>query len=212
MKAATRAKRRRKKNPLTYGKIELQPAFVDNPYWRPDLEGESSIPRKIKAAVNVRESAVGTLAARKLIDEAQAEAAVRFRRNWEATGGAGAQAIDYSKDKVDGGKIADPIDISQMRAARKLAEAERTLGERNYELVRSVCGEGKAMTELFTSKRDRLTATDNLRASLDDLARIWGIAVAASDRPNTKHTVPSKNAAPLYTGRTTKAKRCAEKS
>jgi len=201
---------KQKKRPVTYGKIELQPAFVDNPYWRPDLEGESTVPRKIKAAVNVRESAVGTLAARKLIDESQAEAAVRFRRHWETTGGAGAQAMDYSRDKVDGGKIADPIDIGQMKAARYLAEAERTLGVRNYELVRSVCGEGKSMTELYTEKRDRLTATDNLRASLDDLARIWGIAVKASSKPATKYTIPSKHDLSLYTQRTTKEKRRAK--
>lgn len=204
------ARKKRKRNPLTYGKIELQPAFVDNPYWRPDLEGETAVPRKIRAAVNVRESAVGTLAARKLIDEAQAEAAVRFRRHWEAIGGAGAQAMDYSRDKVDGGQIADPIDISQMRAAKHLAEAERTLGERNYELVRSVCGEGKAMTEIYSEKRDRLTATDNLRASLDDLARIWGIAVKASGKPNTKHQAPSKQDMPIYTERTTDDKRRAK--
>lgn len=202
--------KRPKKRPVTYGKIELQPAFVDNPYWRPDLEGESTVPRKIRADVNVRESAVGTLAARRLIDEAQAEAAVRFRRHWEAIGGAGAQAMDYARDKVDGGKIADPIDISQMRAAKHLAEAERTLGERNYELVRSVCGEGKAMTEIYSEKRDRLTATDNLRASLDDLARIWGIAVKASGKPNTKHQPPSKHDMSLYTERTTGEKRRAK--
>lgn len=201
-----RAAKRQKKRPVTYGKIELQPAFVDNPYWRPDLEGESSIPRKIRADVNVRESAVGTLAARKLIDAPQAEAAVRFRRHWEAIGGAGAQAMDYSRDKVDGGQIADPIDISQMRAAKHLAEAERTLGERNYELVRSVCGEGKAMTEIYSEKRDRLTATDNLRASLDDLARIWGIAVKASGKASTNHQTPPKHEMPLYTERTTDEK------
>lgn len=204
------ARKKRKRDPLTYGKIELQPAFVDNPYWRPDLEGEAAVPRKIRAAVNVRESAVGTLAARKLIDDAQAEAAVRFRRHWEATGGAGAQAIDYSRDKVDGGMIADPIDLNQMRAAKHLAEAEHVLGTRNYELVRSVCGEGKAMTEIYAEKRDRLTATDNLRASLDDLARIWGIAVKASGKPNTKHQTPSKHSVPLYTSRTTSKKRRAK--
>lgn len=206
------ARTKQKKHPVTHGKIEVQPAFVDNPYWRPDLEGESSVPRKIRADINVRESAVGTLAARKLIDEAQAEAAVRFRRHWEAIGGAGAQAMDYSRDKVDGGQIADPIDIQQMKAARQLAEAERTLGERNYELVRSVCGEGRAMTEIYPEKRDRLTATDNLRASLDDLARIWGIAVKSSSKPNTKHSVAPKNAMPVYTQRTTANARRAKSS
>ena len=201
----------KKRNPLTFGKIELQSTYVDNPYWRPDLEGDlKSVPRKIAAQVNVRESAVATLASRKLIDASQAEAATRFRRHWEATGGAGAQAIDYSRDKVDGGQIADPIDIAQMKAARKLAEAEHTLGARNYELVRRVCGEGSAMTELYQEKRDRLTATDNLRASLDDLARIWGISGTASDRPSRKYDRPKKHEQPLYTQRTTKGERRAK--
>lgn len=203
-------RRQKKKNPVTFGKLELQETFVDNPDWRPDLEGEKGFPRKVRASVNVRESAVGTLAARKLIDEAQAEAAVRFRRHWEATGGAGAQAMDYSRDKVDGGQIADPIDIAQLRAARHLAEAERTLGERNYHLVRSVCGEGRAMTELYDTKRERLTATDNLRASLDDLCRIWGIAGSAPSGPNRKHQAPSKGEMPMYKLRTANRSRCAQ--
>lgn len=203
-------KRRKKKNLLTYGKLELQPAYVDNPDWRPDLEGEKAFPRRVQALVNVRESAVGTLAARKLINDAQAMAAVRFRRHWEATGGAGAQAMDYSRDKVDGGKIADPIDINQMKAARYLAEAERTLGERNYELVRSVCGEGKAMTDIYSEKRERLTATDNLRASLDDLCRIWGISGSAPSKPNRKYQTPSKDDTPLYNLRTIKQPRSAK--
>lgn len=203
-------RRQKKKNPVTFGKLELQDTFVDNPDWRPDLEGEKGFPRKVRASVNIRESAVGTLAARKLIDEAQAQAAIRFRRHWETTGGVGAQAIDYSRDRVDGGQIADPIDIAQLRAARYLAEAERTLGERNYHLVRSVCGEGKAMTELYETKRERLTATDNLRASLDDLCRIWGIAGAAPDKPNRKHQMPSKDEMPVYRLRTTKRARCAQ--
>lgn len=205
------AKKRKAKNPVTYGKVELQAAFVDNPDWRPDLEGEKGFPRKVRAAVNIRESAVGTLAARKLIDEAQAEAAIHFRRHWETTGGVGARAIDYSRDKVDGGRIADPIDVAQMRAAKKLAEAKEELGTRNYELVRSVCGEGRAMTEIYSTKRDRLTATDNLRASLDDLARIWGISVKASSKPVTKYVLPSRHDLSLYTERTTNGGRCAKK-
>lgn len=204
------AKARKKRKDPVASKLELHSQFVDNPDWRPDLEGEKGFPRKVKATVNVRESAVGTLAARKLIDQSQAEAAIRFRRHWEATGGVGAQAIDYSRDKVDGGQIADPIDIKQMRAARHLAEAERTLGERNYALVRSVCGEGKAMTELYQEKRDRLTATDNLRMSLDDLARIWGIAGTAPSRLARPRQEPSAGDMSVYNSRTTNGNRSAK--
>lgn len=204
------AKARRKRKDPVASKLELHSQFVDNPDWRPDLEGEKGFPRKVKATVNVRESAVGTLAARKLIDASQAQAAVRFRRHWEAVGGAGAQAIDYSRDKVDGGQIADPIDIQQMRAAKHLAEAERTLGERNYALVRSVCGEGRAMAELYQEKRDRLTATDNLRMSLDDLARIWGIAGTAPSKPARPRHEPSDEDLSIYTSRTTNTHRRAK--
>lgn len=190
--------------------IRVETATVENPNWSRDHDGASANPRFIEARVNIKESAVGTLAARKLIDKAQAEAALRFRRHWEATGGAGAQAMDYSRDKVDGGGVIDPIGIMQMQAARKLAEAERTLGERNYDLVRKVCGEGRAMTEIFTEKRDRLTATDNLRASLDDLCRIWGIAGTAPSKASTKHHPPSKDDMPVYNSCTTRRGRSAK--
>ncbi len=66
------------------------------------------------------------------------------------------------------------------------------------------------MTEIYSEKRERLTATDNLRASLDDLARIWGISVKASSKPATKYVLPSKHDLSLYTERTTKERRCAE--
>ena len=202
--------RRKKQKPVS--KLELVTRMVENPDWRPDLDGEKAFPRRVAAVINVKESAISTLAARKdnkgkpLIDESQVAAADRFRRFWEATGGAGAQAIDYSRDKVDGGMIADPIDIAQMNAARKLAEAERTLGERNYELVRRVCGEGAAIGEMYNVKRDKLTATDNLRSSLDDLARIWGIAGVASDKPNRKHIVRKPHEQNLYTAKSLRSR------
>lgn len=200
---------RRKKKPVTLSRMELKSAYVDNPDWRPDRDGEKAFPRKVPVVVNVRESAISMLAARTdnqgkpLIDPAQVEAATKFRRYWEAMGGSGAAAIDYSRDKVDGGIVADPIDIAQMNAARHLADAERTLGERNYELVRKVCGEGAAIPELFKEKRAKLTATDNLRASLDDLVRIWGIGVTASGRPSRKYQRASRHEHSLYTERTT---------
>ncbi len=208
--ARTKGRKKRQGTEFRPLGIKVETTTVENPNWSKDHDGAAANPRFIEARVNIKESAVGTLAARKLIDKAQAEAAVRFRRHWEATGGAGAQAIDYSQDKVDGGGAIDPIDIMQMKAARKLAEAERTLGERNYDLVRKVCGEGRAMTEIYTEKRDRLTATDNLRASLDDLCRIWGIAGTGPSRPVRNHQAPSKDDTPVYKSCTTKRGRSAK--
>ena len=44
----------------------------------------------------------------------------------------------------------------------------------SYRLVCAVCGEGRALSDLFPVKRSRLTAADNLRAALDDMACMWG--------------------------------------
>jgi hypothetical protein len=60
-----------------------------------------------------------------------------------------------------------------MNAGRELAQCRALLGVRVYKLVVAVCGERHAMTDLFPVKRDRMTATDNLRAGLDDLAGMW---------------------------------------
>jgi len=171
----------------------LTVTLVENPAWRPDLDGERAFPRKVPALVNVRESAIATLAARKdrhgrpLIDAAQVAAADRVRRLWEALGGAGARAIDYTREPVDGGHIADPIKVGQLMAGKQLEQAHRRLGSLNYRLVCRVCGEGMALRDLYASKRQRLVAADNLRSSLDLLCLMWGISVAGPTMPSRRY-------------------------
>lgn len=182
-------RRTKKKRPVSLSKIELVPATVENPYWRPDLEGENAVPRTVTAMINVRESTVSFMASRKdkngkpLLSMSQVYAATEYRRHWENAGGRGAQAIDYSRDAVDGGKIAEPINVIQMESARNLADARAYLGRRAYLLVQNICGEGRSLQDLYCRKRDQLTQADNLRAALDDLCELWGLSVTASARP-----------------------------
>lgn len=121
--------------------------------------------------VNVRESAITTLASRGVLDAAQVAAADRFRALFEAMGGKGAGAFDYGREHVDGGKARDPISERQANAGKELARCRALLGVRIYGLVSAVCGEGFALTELLASK-----GADMLRMGLDDLAGLWGIA------------------------------------
>lgn len=176
-------------------------ATVENPNWRPDLDGERAIPRFITATVNVFESAIATMASRRQIDAAQTLAADRFRKLWEASGGVGAKAIDYSREPVDGGKIAEPISPTQMNAARQLGYIRETLGRRNFDLISKVCGEGRALGELFHEKRDKLTAADNLRASLDDMCTEWGISVTATSKPRRKYWTKQSQEQVTYSAR-----------
>jgi len=150
----------------------LRKRVVENPAWEPAREGEKAFPRYIEATVNTRESATETLFSRGLLGEAQKKASDHFRAIWEKAGGKSA-SLDYSADRVDGGK-GDPL-VTKLTAAFELQRCRNLLGQRGYENVEAVCGEGKALTELTPHKRERLTMADNLRADLDDLATMWGL-------------------------------------
>lgn len=155
-------------------KVEHQSVLVDNPFYSRDHIEAGSNPRKIWATKNVRESAVETLYARGKLDEAQKVTADRFRAHWEACGGS-IGAMDYGREPVDGGGARDPLSARQAEAGRELARCRTLLGARMFALVCQVCGEGRALQEVVAVKRGQLTAADNLRGSLDDLAEMWGI-------------------------------------
>ncbi|MER9965592.1 hypothetical protein [Mesorhizobium sp. M0060] len=155
----------------------LRAVSVPNPYFARAHPADASNPRTIPAAVNVRESAVTTLAARGQLDAAQVAAADRFRALWEAIGGAGASGIDPGRIVVDGGKAREPFNERQVNAGKELARCRVLLGVRGYQLVSLVAGEGHSLHEIAgKEKRARLVAADLLRMSLDDLAVLWRLA------------------------------------
>lgn len=74
--------------------IKLRATEVPNPYFsRAHPPGATNAPT-IPAVINVRESAITTLASRGVLDSAQVAAADRFRTLFGAMGGYGAGAID----------------------------------------------------------------------------------------------------------------------
>jgi hypothetical protein len=163
---------KRKKKPISLAQPMTRTTTVENPDWRPDRDGEKAFPRMITAQIDVKESAVEALYQRRFLAMSQKLAADRFRELWEAAGGK-TSSIDYTLDRVDGGK-GDPV-TSRLRAIQELRRCRQLLGQRGYETLESVCGEGKALTEITCAKRERYTAADNLRADLDDLATMWGM-------------------------------------
>jgi len=155
---------------------------VENPMWSRDHHGDRTNPKYIEVSANPRESSITAMKIRGVLDEAQAEAATKFCRLWETMGGKGASAIDYSKEPVDGGRIAEPINIAQMEAGRELKRCRLLLGERGYRLVSLVCGEGYQVSELADGKRAQLSLMDALRGFLDDLAVQWRYAQVGQRR------------------------------
>lgn len=126
--------------------------------------------------VSLRESSVTTLGRLGLLDGRQVDAAFRFRNLW--------QALDddprrhASPSERVGGK-----GMHRAGKGERLVEARRTLrrvrpllGVRGFDLVARICGDGYHIRDLFQSRRERDTATDNLRTHLSDLAAIFAAA------------------------------------
>jgi hypothetical protein len=155
-------------------KEKIESIYVDNPFYSKAHDGEGTNPVKIKAQINIKESAIATLAARKHINEAQVAAATRFRSLWESMGGAGAGSFDYSREHVDGGGAREPLTERQIRAGLELKYAREVLGVRAYDIMSKIAGQGYAIQELAKSHRERTTLTDYLKDGLDELARKWG--------------------------------------
>lgn len=154
------------------GKVQARKTMVDNPYFQPEHPESASNPIKTQVSINVRESAVETLYSRGFLGKAQKKAADRVRELWEATGGK-TGSLDYTSDRVDGGK--GEAVVGRIQAAQELDRCRRLIGARGYDVLLSVCGEGRALTDITPHKRARLTMADNLRADLDDIAGMWGL-------------------------------------
>jgi hypothetical protein len=166
--------KRRKKPSRPAVDTGVAQAIVDNPDWRPAHHGEKAFPRKITASVNIRESAIATLAAKGVLDPAQVAAADRFRALWERVGGRGVGTIDLVRERVDGGERREPVTASALDAGRELRRCRLLLGEYGYWLVRQLAGERRSLHEFCPTRRERDSTADWLRRDLTALAKMWG--------------------------------------
>ena len=163
--------RRRKQKP-SLAHLELRKTQVQNPDWRRDLDGVPGFPRMVTASVNIRESAIATLAAKGVLNAAQVAAADRFRQLCERMG-SGVRTVDYAREPVDGGRSADPVSATQLAAGKELKRCRDLLGAHGYGLVRQIAGERRSLHEFCATRRERETAADMLRIHLDALAELW---------------------------------------
>lgn len=171
----TRKGRPSKPKPVTLAGAGFVMIEVDNPLYQNRHEASRTNPRKIIAAYNYRESYVTWLFGKGLISEAERRAADKVRQAYETMGGAGAQAIDYSRTKVDGGHIADPISIRQLEAGALLREVHSVLGPKGHDLVLRLCGECLWPENIAPrSKTTRERIGFLLRECLDTLAAHFG--------------------------------------
>jgi hypothetical protein len=144
---------------------------------------------KIVTLRSIRNDPLARLHTHHQIDEAQYQGGRAFQADWEKAE-RGPQAVDPTREYVDGGQAREPITEGQRKAVLRLNRAERELGAVGAALVHEVLIHGVTM-EQFGLRRGLRTQrwkdyfSRRLRECLDRLAEIYGFATA--------HPVPVKN-------------------
>src|SRR5437588_10661285 len=143
---------------------------------------------KIVTLRSIRNDPLGRLHSRRQIDEAQYQGGRAFQDDWEKAE-RGPQAVDPTREYVDGGRAREPITESQRKAVLRLNRGERELGADGSALVHDVLVRGLTMQQVgerrgLHTKRWSDYFSRRLRECLDRLALLYGFA--------TEHPVPVK--------------------
>lgn len=174
----TRPPRRRKGKPYlshgSEGRVELGQRMIADP-----LEPG----QQYAAIVNVRESSIDHMHSRGRIDAAQNEAGQRFRKLWERAAVGRNQAMDTTKETVDGGGFVDPISDDLVKASIELSRVMAALGPIGSKLLISIVGEGRIISEAAKDwsrsggavRGDRAEGyiTGRMIEALDELVSFW---------------------------------------
>lgn len=105
--------------------------------------------RKITVARNMT-APVDTLRRRRELDAAQVLACDRFRYLYDAARIGGARAVDYTREPVDGGTLAQPLSVEVMRANAELATISRVpgVGKEGFALLVRIIGEERGLLDV----------------------------------------------------------------
>ena len=135
---------------------------------------------KIVTLRSIRNDLLGRLHSHRQIDEAEYQGGRAFQGDWEKAE-RGPQAVDPTREYVDGARSREPITEGQRRAVLRLNRAERELGADGAALVHEVLILGMTMEQIAQRRSLRGQRwidyfARRFRECLDRLALIYGFA------------------------------------
>jgi hypothetical protein len=147
---------------------------------------------KIVTLRSIRNDPLGRLHAHRQIDEAQYQGGRAFQSDWEKAE-RGPQAVDPTREYVDGGQMREPITEGQRKAVLRLNRAERELGADGSALVHEILVQGMTMEQVGLRRGLRTQRWKDYFARrfcecLDRLAVIYGFA---TDQPRSRQNPPA---------------------
>lgn len=131
---------------------------------------------RARAWKNVRGDPLARLILAGSIDKAQFEAGQEMRGYYERAEIGAIQAIDTTKEAVDGGKIPEPLTETVQKAMKQIARLEKILGQEGSALIRDVLVKGMFLREIaaardIRSERGQRYIARRFRECLETLAR-----------------------------------------
>ena len=135
---------------------------------------------KIVTLRSLRNDPLGRMHSHHQIDEAQYQGGRAFQNDWEKAE-RGPQAVDPSREYVDGGQFREPITEGQRKAVLRLNRVERELGADGSALVHEILILGMTMEQIGQRRAVRGQRwldyfARRLRECLDRLAQVYGFA------------------------------------
>jgi hypothetical protein len=135
---------------------------------------------KIVTLRSIRNDPLGRLHSHRQIDEAQYQGGRAFQNDWEKAE-RGPQAVDPTREYVDGVQKREPITEGQRKAVLRLGRAERELGADGAALVHEVLIMGLSMEQVGERRNLRTQRWSDylsrrFRECLDRLALMYGFA------------------------------------
>lgn len=135
---------------------------------------------KIVALRSIRNDPLGRLHSHHQLDDAQYRGGRAFQNDWERAE-RGPQAVDPSREYVDGVQAREPVTESQRQAVMRLNRIERELGTDGAALVHDVLVLGLTMEQVgqrraVHSQRWNDYFSRRFRECLDRLAQVYGFA------------------------------------
>jgi hypothetical protein len=135
---------------------------------------------KIVTLRSIRNDPLGRMHSHRHVDEAQYQGGRAFQDDWEKAE-RGPQAVDPTREYVDGGQMREPITEGQRRAVLRLNRIERELGADGAALVHDVLIQGMTMEQVgdrrgVRAQRWKDYFVRRFRECLDRLALSYGFA------------------------------------
>jgi hypothetical protein len=135
----------------------------------------------IKVLRSVRDDPLAGMLSRGQIDHAQFMGGRTWQEHRENSEIGGAQAIDTTKEAVDGGRFKEPDVTKLSQALRELKKADSVLGAYGASLVHDILGRRMSIAQVaqarnMTRELEVKYIGRRFRECLESLAKLWGFA------------------------------------